>query len=111
MVRRMLNIMYREIRGLHQAAYVLGLFAFGSQLLALVRDRLLTHQFGAGAELDIYYAAFRIPDLLFVLFASSLSVYVLIPFVARADKKGGDEAAGKLLSEIFSFFLLAYVIV
>ena len=60
--------MYSEIRGLHQAAYILALFAFGSQILALVRDRLLAHTFGAGDELDLYYAAFRIPDLMFVLF-------------------------------------------
>ena len=76
MVNLVLNLFYREIRGLHQAAYVLALFALASQILAIVRDRLLANQFGAGGELDVYYAAFRIPDLLFVLFASVLSVYV-----------------------------------
>lgn len=107
MVRRVLNLVYKEVRGLHQAAYVLALFAFGSQLLALVRDRLLAHQFGAGIELDIYYAAFRIPDLLFVLFASTLSVYVLIPFVARA-KNTGKQSGSEVLSQVFTMFLLAY---
>lgn len=107
MVRRVLNLVYREVRGLHQAAYVLALFAFGSQLLALVRDRMLAHQFGAGLELDMYYAAFRVPDLLYVLFASTLSVYVLIPFVARAQEES-DCAAGQLLSQVFSVFLLLY---
>ncbi len=110
MVKKVLDIVYKEVRGLHQAAYVLALFAFASQLLALLRDRLLAHQFGAGAELDIYYAAFRIPDLLFVLFASSLSVYVLIPFVSKAREKGGDKAGGKLLSEVFSVFLVVYTL-
>lgn len=108
MVRRVLSIVYREIRGLHQAAYVLALFAFGSQLLALLRDRMLAHNFGADASLDIYYAAFRVPDLLFVLFASTLSVYVLIPFVARSRAKAGEEAGSDLLSQIFSLFLLCY---
>ena len=108
MVRRVLGIVYREIRGLHQAAYVLALFTLGSQLLALVRDRMLAHEFGADASLDIYYAAFRIPDLLYVLFASTLSVYVLIPFVSRYQH-GANEAAGvRLLSQIFSLFLIAY---
>lgn len=103
MVRRVLNLMYQEVRGLHQAAYVLAMFAVGSQILALLRDRLLAHQFGAGAELDIYYAAFRLPDLLYVLFASTLSVYVLIPFVTKAGEKGG-----RLLSQVFTLFLIAY---
>ncbi len=109
MVRRVIKMMYKEVRGLHQAAYVLALFAFGSQLLALIRDRMLAHQFGAGAELDVYYAAFRIPDLLYVLFASTLSVYVLIPFVV--SRINGDDAskAKALLGQVFSLFLLLYI--
>lgn len=111
MVKRMLQVVYKEVRGLHQAAYILGLFAFGSQLLALVRDRLLAHQFGAGIELDLYYAAFRIPDLLYVLFASTLSVYVLIPFVASRIKGDDSSDAQRLLSQIFSGFLLVYTLI
>ena len=41
------------------------------------------HTFGAGTELDIYYAAFRIPDILFVATGALVSVYVLIPELAR----------------------------
>ena len=113
MVKRVLDIMYREVRGLHQAAYVLALFAFGSQLLALLRDRLLAHEFGADALLDIYYAAFRVPDLMFVLFASTLSVYVLIPFVTRLRKgaesdETGNAEASQLLSSVFTLFLIVY---
>ena len=108
MVRSVLSAVYSEIRGLHQAAYVLGAFTLGSQALALVRDRLLAHQFGAGIELDLYYTAFRIPDFLYVLFASTLSVYVLIPFVAERMAGKGAPYARKLLSEIFSLFLIAY---
>ena len=103
-------MMYREVRGLHQAAYVLAVLTFGSQLLALVRDRLLAHQFGAGSELDLYYTAFRIPDLLYVLFASTLSVYVLIPFVAERMRNEHKEAAQLLLSRVFSLFVIVYIV-
>lgn len=108
MVQRVLNIVYKEVRGLHQAAYILALFTFGSQLLALIRDRLLAHQFGAGIELDLYYTAFRIPDFLYVLFASTLSVYVLIPFIAKRIDEHSYEDARHLLSQIFSLFLIVY---
>jgi putative peptidoglycan lipid II flippase len=104
MVARFFSVLYREVKGLHQAAYVLALFTLASQLLAIVRDRALAHQFGAGSELDIYYAAFRIPDVLFVLFASVLSVYVLLPFIrTRTDREGRG-----LLSQMFSLFLMSY---
>jgi len=108
MVSRVFHLVYKEIKGLHQAAYVLGLFAFGSQLLAIVRDRLLAHTFGAGVELDLYYTAFRIPDLLFVLFASMLSVYVLLPFVSRATEPKAKQA---VLAQVFTLFLIVYTIV
>lgn len=111
MVRRVFNFMYREVRGLHQAAYILALFAIGSQILAVVRDRLLAHLFGAGSELDLYYAAFRIPDLMFVLFASVLSVYVLLPFVSRYTEEGGAEAGARVISQVFSIFLIMYSVV
>ncbi len=108
MVHRVLNIVYKEVRGLHQAAYILAIFTFGSQLLALIRDRLLAHQFGAGIELDLYYTAFRIPDFLYVLFASTLSVYVLIPFIVKRIEQKNYEEAKYLLSQIFSLFLFVY---
>lgn len=41
--------------------------SLASRLLGMLRDRILAGQFGAGDTLDIYYAAFRIPDLLFNL--------------------------------------------
>jgi len=105
MVSRAFHFVYKEIKGLHQAAYILAIFAFGSQLLAIVRDRMLAHTFGAGAELDLYYVAFRIPDLLFVLFASVLSIYVLLPFVERATM---TDAKRSVLSQVFTLFLLVY---
>jgi putative peptidoglycan lipid II flippase len=110
MVNRVLNLFYREIKGLHQAAYILALFALASQILAIVRDRLLASKFGAGSELDVYYAAFRIPDLLFVLFASVLSVYVLLPFVTKAQTESNEEAQS-ILSQMFSLFLVGYTVI
>ncbi len=108
MVQGVLKVVYKEVRGLHQAAYVLAVFTFGSQLLALIRDRLLAHKFGASSDLDLYYTAFRIPDLLYVLFASTLSVYVLIPFVADRIQGTDSTKARALLSQIFSLFLIGY---
>lgn len=84
--RRAFLFLSSEVRGLHAAAYVLAASAFLSSLLALARDRLLAHEFGASVTLDLYYAAFRIPDLIFVATGALVSVYILIPeLVRRAD--------------------------
>ncbi len=110
-MRGLLKVVYAEIRGLHQSAYILAVFAIGSQALALVRDRLFAHSFGAGRELDLYYAAFRVPDLLFVLFASILSVYVLIPFISERVEGGDTKGAQDMLSSVLSVFIGAYVLI
>jgi len=85
MVRAFLSAVGKEIRGMHEAAYLLAAFALLSQLLALVRDRLLAGSFGAGHTLDLYYAAFRIPDFLFATVASLLSLYALLPILSRLE--------------------------
>lgn len=87
MVRTVLSVVGREFRGMHEAAYLLAAFALGSQLLALVRDRLLASEFGASHTLDVYYLAFRIPDLLFATVASLLSLYALLPILSRLEKE------------------------
>jgi len=110
MVKRIANLLGGEIRGLHEAAYLLGFFALFSQLLALVRDRLLAGTFGAGSTLDIYYASFRIPDIIFVSVASLVSVYVLIPFLSEKEKDGRNSERA-FLSSIFSVFTGTILIV
>ncbi len=103
MVKRFFSFFNREISGLHQAAYLLGFFAICSQVLALVRDRILAYQFGASNTLDLYYSAFRIPDILFVTVASIVSVSVLIPFLMERFEKGEKEAK-EFIDTVFSFF-------
>ena len=92
MVRAWLSAIGAEIQGMHQAAYLLALFALLSQLLALVRDRLFASSFGASTTLDIYYAAFRMPDLLFATIASLLSLYALLPVLSRLHSQGRSVA-------------------
>jgi putative peptidoglycan lipid II flippase len=83
-----------ETRGMHEAAYLLAAFAFASQFLGLIRDRTLAASFGAGHTLDIYYAAFLIPNLLFSTVASLLSLYALMPVLSRLE----EEKEGLMMS-------------
>lgn len=108
MVKKVLLLLHKEITGLHQAAYLLGLFALSSQALALVRDRILAAQFGAGNILDLYYAAFRIPDFIFVTVASLVSISVLIPYLVEQFQKSEEEAK-EFINQIFTFFFLVII--
>ncbi len=108
MVKRFLSVFSREISGIHSAAYILAFFSFLADILGLLRDRVLAHSFGAGRELDIYYAAFRVPDFIFAAAASLFSFSVLIPFLdekLRIDKKNGV----KFMDTAFTAFLIITV--
>jgi putative peptidoglycan lipid II flippase len=96
---------------MHQAAVLLGVFSLISQLLGLVRDRLLAHTIGPSATLDIYYAAFRIPDLIYLSVASLASITVLMPFLIKELDAGGKAAARKFFNEVLSGFLLLMIVV
>ena len=97
------NLVHKEINSLNQAALFLGLFSLLSQFVGFLRDRLLAHIFGAGAELDVYYSAFRIPDFIFVSVASVVSLSVLVPFILERDKQGLGELK-RFINSIFTYF-------
>lgn len=103
MVGRIFARIAAPVRGLHQAAYLLAALTLVSQLLALLRDRTFAYAFGAGPVLDLYYAAFRVPDLVFALVSSLVSAYVLIPRIAGIDR----DHARRLLSESVTFLVLS----
>lgn len=103
MVQGILKTLGAPIRGLHQAAYLLAGLTLASQILALARDRIFASEFGAGQALDLYYAAFKIPDLVFALVASLVSAYVLIPRIAAADAAG----VRKIISQTASFLVIS----
>lgn len=105
MVKRIFDLLNKEIRGLHEAAYLLAFFSLLSQILALVRDRLFAHMFGAGHVLDTYYAAFKIPDLIFACIASIVSISVLVPFLVERFGKSYEEER-RFINSIFSVFSL-----
>jgi putative peptidoglycan lipid II flippase len=109
MVERILNFLNKETSGLHSAAYLLAFFALLSQVLALIRDKLLALTFGAGPQLDLYYAAFRIPDFIFVTVGSIVSLSVLVPFLIERMRMGESETR-LYINSIFSFFLVTVLV-
>lgn len=111
MVSQLLRFFNKELTSLHQAALLLGAATFFSQILGLVRDRLLTSTVGAGRELDIYYAAFPVPDFLFIAVSSLASATVLLPLLIEQDAKKDTQAMGRFLGQVtFGFGGLLVVV-
>lgn len=86
-----MRFLHREVATVHAAALMLGTAGLASRAMGVLRDRLLAAAFGAGRELDIYYAAFQIPDFMAVLFllggASAAVVPVFQEYLAADREK------------------------
>ncbi len=111
-MQRILKIFGKEYGNINQAALLMGCFTLLSQILALFRDRFIAHYIGPSQQLDAYYAAFRVPDLIFISIASLASITVLIPFIVERMKgeKVTDEAR-KFLNDVFTVFLGMLIVV
>lgn len=114
---RILKIFGKESVNINQAALLLGSFTLVSQILALFRDRSIAHFIGPSSSLDAYYAAFRVPDLIFISIASLASFTVIIPFIvmrmsasAPGDTLEATAKAKKFLSDVFTVFFAGMVI-
>jgi putative peptidoglycan lipid II flippase len=88
-------------RGLVAAAFLVGAAGLASRIVGLLRDRLLAATFGAGAELDAYYAAFRWPDTIYNLLIVGALSAAFIPVFLDAEEKKGEEDAGRFATQAF----------
>ncbi|MFC1645106.1 murein biosynthesis integral membrane protein MurJ [Patescibacteria group bacterium] len=91
------------------AALVVSVTGIISRLLGLFRDRVLASKFGAGDVLDVYYAAFRVPDLIYnLLIAGALSAAFIPVFTGLITKEKKKEA-WRLASGLMFFQVLTIV--
>lgn len=94
--------MTQQTDGLAAAAFIVGASSLASRILGIVRDRVLAGTFGAGMELDAYYAAFRLPDTAYNLVILGAVSAGFIPVFAAWMEKQGKESAMRLAGRVLS---------
>ncbi len=92
------------------AAALLGVSVLISRFLGLIRDRLLAGRFGAGEELDIYFAAFRIPDFVYGILIMGGVAAVFLPVFSQYFKEE-EKKAWQFTSNLLNCFLLLLILV
>lgn len=106
----MIKKLLQQSATITSAAILIGFFSILSRFIGLIRDRLLAGQFGASAELDIYFAAFRIPDLLYqMLIVGALSAS-FIPLFTKLQKRKSLDAAFSMTNNILHLTLIVFLI-
>ena len=96
-----------EARGrLVRSASVITLLTLASRLTGYARDKTIAAFFGASAASDVFYTAFRIPNLLRQLVAEGALPGVFIPSYAERRKNGSVEDARLFAARILSALTL-----
>jgi putative peptidoglycan lipid II flippase len=91
------------------AALVISMAYLLSRLLGLLRDRLLVAHFGVGSDLSAYYAAFRLPELLFTLLVSGAFAVAFIPVLTEHLEKDQRDQAWRVASSLLNILVLVTV--
>ncbi len=74
-----------------------------SRFLGLLREVLIARQFGTSANYDAYVAAFKIPDLLFLVVMSGAFGSAFIPVFGGMLGRDEREKAWRLASSVLTF--------
>jgi putative peptidoglycan lipid II flippase len=106
----MLKLLKTKTNTIGKTALLLTFFTITSSILAVVRDKIFSAKFGAGEILDTYLAAFKIPDIVFLLTATLISAFVIIPLFEKEEKKSSLNLQ-IFIDKLFSTFALFILIV
>jgi putative peptidoglycan lipid II flippase len=95
-------------------ALIVAFFGILSRIFGLIRDRILAGTYGAGDSLDIYYAAFRLPDLAFELLVVGALGAAFIPVFSKLItkdnmKRAWQSANGVFMMIVGSMFILSII--
>ncbi|MGI8925138.1 MAG: murein biosynthesis integral membrane protein MurJ [Tepidiformaceae bacterium] len=93
--------------GLAIAAAIVAFGFLGSRLLGVLRTVVIADEFGASPELDAYWVAFRVPDLIFQVLAGATLGSAFIPVFARLYRRDGEERAWQLASTALTLITAA----
>jgi putative peptidoglycan lipid II flippase len=97
-------------RGLARAGLVVSGAFLVSRVLGWVRLVVIGNTVGATADLDAFYAAFRIPDLIFQLVAAGALSSALIPVISGLLATDGTARAWRVVSTVANLMLIALAV-
>lgn len=110
MVKNLFSLLGARQNSILSGAFVLMITVFASKFLGLIRDRLLVHNFDT-THASIFFAAFKLPDLMFqLLIFGSLSVAFIPVFTDHLHKRG-EKDAFEFASNILNLSLLVFSLV
>ncbi|MDP2967280.1 MAG: murein biosynthesis integral membrane protein MurJ [bacterium] len=102
MIRKIFNFQTKTVTF---SALLLSISALISGILGLIRDRLLAGRFGASLELDVYFAAFRVPDFVYNILILGGLIVAFLPLFSEYFSRNKEEA-WQMANYVLNAFLI-----
>jgi putative peptidoglycan lipid II flippase len=87
-------------RGLLRSSLVVSAMTMISRVFGLFRDMVVAYFFGAGAGADVFFLAFRIPNLFRRLFAEGAFSQAFVPVLSEYRGKHSKEEVKELIDKV-----------
>ena len=100
---------FTKSQHLTTAAVIMGVSILLSRVMGLARDKVISWQFGAAAEADLYFAAFVVPDFINYLLAGGYVSISLIPLLARRFEED-EQDAWRFFSTVYCWTWIAITV-
>jgi putative peptidoglycan lipid II flippase len=106
MIKKLIN---GKTGSITAAALILGTASLASKALGLFRDGILAGKFGAGNELDVYFAAFRIPDFIFNIVVIGALSAGFIPVFTKLISEKKEQRAFRTANAVLNLLFVVLI--
>lgn len=103
------NLLNREQTSIGWATIEMMILLLLTKILGLAKMGIMAGRFGAGRELDIFYIANTIPELIFNIIAVGSINAALIPVYAKCIANEGESSGLALFQKVINIAIIAFV--
>lgn len=110
MIKRIWDFLAKKQTTVGSAAMILVSMVFTSRVLGLLRDRMLSARF-APDELGVYFAAFRLPNIIFELLVTGALTSAFIPVFTKYLTENKERDGWRMASILINISIIILIVV
>jgi putative peptidoglycan lipid II flippase len=93
------------------SVYFVMLLLFITKILGFLKLRTIAQLFGVSHELDIFWAAFTIPDMLFMLLVAGSINAAVIPTFSDIFRKDGEDSLNQFFNHLMLIVSILFILI
>jgi len=105
------NILFQKQSSIISGALIIAIMLLASAILGLIKKRLYASVITPGPELDIFFAAFRWPDLTFQLIVGGALNAAFIPVFAHLIGTRSKNGSWQFVSTVLNCTIVAFTLI